>query len=85
MNARHSLFLLLLTGCAHCPAIIEPFEVHEPVAVACNAATVDEPQWNMANIKNSSDTRDKLKALLADYILSKGYIDELKAELIACS
>ena len=80
------LFLvLLLAACGQAQPIAEPVVVKVPVAVPCNAASVAEPDWNLDQLAEGSAPVEKLKAVLADLELSRGYIEELKAELEGCS
>ncbi len=67
-----------------CTERVEPFEVKIPIAVSCVLEEEAEPGWNIPRLVSEASATDKLKAVLADLELSKGYIEELKAELTAC-
>jgi len=43
-----------------------------------------EPDWNLPHLAKEADSAMRLKAILADYKLSQGYIEELQSELLAC-
>lgn len=79
------LLLLLLTSCQQAQMIDDPVIVKVPVAVSCNREAIPEPEWNMKYIGKDASSVSRLKAVLADLELSKGYIEELRAELKACS
>ena len=81
---RFCILLLLLAACQPRPPIEEPVIVKIPVAVSCHAPAVPAPHWNVPRLAGDSEPTDKLKAVLADLNVSKGYIEELKAELTAC-
>jgi hypothetical protein len=81
----HILLLFLLTSCQQAQMIDDPVIVKVPVAVSCNMETIPEPEWNMKNIGKDASSVSMLKAVLADLELSRGYIEELRAELKACS
>lgn len=75
--------LLILTACT--PAAIQPVEVKIPIAVACGIEISKEPNWNLPKSTKLSKPSEKLKAALSDLELSKGYIEELQAELLSCN
>lgn len=79
------IFLLFLAACGHVQQVAEPVTVKVPVPVSCNIENIREPDWNVPRIAANAKPYDKLKAALADLELSKGYIEELTAELEACS
>ena len=62
-----------------------PVTVSVPVAEPCKTEDIPEPQWNIAQLGKDATSTDKLRAALADLDLSKGYIEELRAQLDACS
>ena len=82
---RPLLLCLLLAGCTVHTPVVEPMNVSVPLAVPCETEALSEPDWNAPHLPADVDTATKLKALLADLQLSKGYIEELQAELAACS
>ena len=75
--------LLILTACS--PEAIQPVEVKIPIPVVCGVENIKEPDWNLPKLDKSAKPSEKLKAALADLELSKGYIDELQAELGGCN
>jgi hypothetical protein len=77
--------LLLLTACGQAQQpVADPVIVNVPVAVPCGAEGIPDPEWNLARLAADAGPVEKLKAVLADLELSRGYIGELKAELGAC-
>lgn len=76
---------LMLAACQHTEQVAEPVIVKVPVAVPCSVKAIAEPQWNVARLMAGASSTAELQAVLADLDLSKGYIEELKAELKACS
>jgi len=81
----YALLLFLLTSCQQVPVVPEPVIVKVPVAVSCHTDDITEPDWYSAHISKNADPVIKLKAVLADLNLSKGYIEELKAVIKGCS
>ena len=77
--------LLLLAGCSENTPVAVPVPVQMPVAISCDAEPIAEPDWNIPHLAQDAGVTDKLKAALADLDLSKGYINELQAELTACT
>lgn len=68
---------LVLTGCA---PHYTPVRVEVPVAVPCRAPAVNEP-----TMPPPGETLfDKVKSLLAEIELRKGYEAELRASVDAC-
>jgi hypothetical protein len=82
---KMTFLLLLLGACAQCAPHINPATVSVPVTVSCKTEDIAEPHWNLAQLPRNADSLDRLKAALADLDLSKGYIEELHAQLDACS
>ena len=83
MKNIYPLFLLL-TACTQSPAI-QAVEVKLPVSVACGVEIAKEPDWNLPKVGKFAKPSEKLQAALVDLELSKGYIEELKAELEVCN
>jgi len=79
------LILPVLSACTPDIRSIEPVEVNVPVAVSCSAGAVAAPDWNIPHLDPGASTADKLKAAFADLELSRGYTEELEAELNGCS
>ena len=78
------LLIVLVTGCTP-DYLARPIQVKVPVAVMCEGQFIAEPEWNIPHLAYSASATVKLKAALSDLALSKGYSEELKAELEACS
>jgi len=76
---------LMLAACSHTELVTEPVIAKVPVAVSCNAKPVSEPGWNVPHLAENATSTAELQAILVDLDLSKGYIEELQAELKACS
>ncbi len=77
--------LFMLAACQQRPPVGEPVIADIPVLVSCHARAVTEPDWNVPHVAKGAGASEKLKAVLADLELSKGYAEELKAELEGCS
>lgn len=77
--------ILLLAGCASYtpPAFTVPVNI--PISMPCAAEKITEPDWFIVSLPKNADVTAKLKAAFADLELSRGYIKELEAQLIACS
>jgi hypothetical protein len=54
------------------------------VMVSCGAGRVEAPDWNIPQLASGASAIDRLKAVLADLELSRGYIEELEAERSGC-
>ena len=88
---RSNLFLaaLVLTLSA-CATTQEPTvrvvtqEVKVPIEVACKQPVPVEPLWCFDGMKESADIHEKVKCLLSDRQLSKGYSTEAVSNLKAC-
>jgi hypothetical protein len=78
------ILLFLLTACGQPQVIHEPVIAEIPVAVSCNVSPVTAPDWNASHVAQESPATEKLRAVLADMELSKGYVGELEAALRAC-
>ncbi|HEU5047079.1 MAG TPA: hypothetical protein VFT64_04465 [Rickettsiales bacterium] len=79
------LAVSLLTACTHAQPVPEPVVVKVPVAIPCSPPPIAEPYWNVVHLENNASDTERLKALLVDMDTSKAYIEELKAQLKACS
>ena len=79
------LLLLILSACAGQKVIKEPVVVKVPVAVSCHAQEITEPDWASSHVRKDATVLEKLKAVLVDLDVSKGYREELQAQLKACS
>lgn len=79
------LFLLGLSACQPVPQMQDPLIVKVPVMAPCPGTEVPEPDWNVVRLGINAPPTAELQAVLADLDLSKGYIEELKAELEACA
>lgn len=76
---------LCLFSCSSSPVMDRPIEVKVPLAISCISEEIPEPSWNMEHLQSDAVVTEKLKAIMADLELSKGYVAQLKAELMACS
>jgi len=78
------IYLLVLTGCTTTPEKIKPIEKKVPIAVACIIEIPETPKYNFTLRSKSDDIFLKVKALLADRELDKGYKDQLLTALKGC-
>lgn len=90
MLSRQTIFIfiliLLMAGCAtHDPVINTVIqEVKIPIAIPCSAIIPPSPKFNFDSIVITDNIYDKVKALLADRKIAKGYEIELSAALNSC-
>lgn len=87
INSYNMLILLLLiTACEGRntvpPVITYPANI--PLPVSCVSQVPEEPIWDTTYIREHDSATQRLKAVLADRVTSKGYIEELKAVIAAC-
>jgi pyridoxal/pyridoxine/pyridoxamine kinase len=77
---------LVGTGCASNPVVVPTVQrVEVPVPVVCTVSYPDRPSYNFDRLTVSDSVFDKVKALLADRLLSISYQAELEAALSACA
>lgn len=82
--------LFLLTASTICIACTPPVpriitqQVDIPVTVPCKTAAIIEPKWNVSQLPGRATYGEKIKAIIADLELSKGYITQLSAAVAAC-
>lgn len=80
---RYLILLLLLTGCG-VSDIFTPVMVKVPIIAKCDVQIPNEPDWNVQHLAADAGLLDKLKAVLSDAELNKGYDEQLVAALNAC-
>jgi hypothetical protein len=78
-----SIFLAL-SGCASKP-IYKPVDVTVPVTVPCKAPAIDKPKSPFEALDSNASIFEKVKMLLVDRELRKGYETQLEAAAGACS
>jgi hypothetical protein len=79
------IILLLFSGCAQCMPEVITVPVKVPIVTPCIVEKIEVPDWYINHLTADADSVAKLKAALADLELSRSYIEELEAELAACS
>lgn len=85
VNKLLLISVLVIAGCATNPeAVVPPKEVKVPVAVPCETAIPQEPEFNFPKISEQDDIFVKVKALLADIKLHLAYEEQLLAALKSC-
>lgn len=88
LNKSLIVIPFILVGCATTqePVIKTVIqEVKVPVSVPCKVETPQKPVYNFDKVTPEQDVFEKVKALLADRTISKGYEGELEAALNACT
>lgn len=80
---KHLLILLLLAGCAD--ATLMPFEVKVPITSRCHVELPAEPAYATPALTIDMPFPVKIKAILSDAELRRGYEKQLKAALSACN
>lgn len=78
------IIVVALSACQQSPIYV-PKEVKIPVGIKCKVELPLEPEWNINKISKDAPLAEKLKVVLADLELSKGYIIQLRAAARACS
>jgi len=81
---KYVFLLLLLTGCASTPTRIETQIVKVPITVVCQTPEPIVPTFVTPTIKQEDDIFVKVRAILADNEMYKGYTVELLAALRSC-
>ena len=82
-----SLLILLSSLCAcSTTRTVEPViqRVEIPIEVPCKTTLPLPPDYNFNKLSRTDTTYDKVSALLADRLLSRGYEAELVAKLNSC-
>lgn len=74
----------LLASCAG-DKIYTPTEVDIAVPTPCNVTIPPEPDWYLNHVSSQALLQEKVKAILADRELNKGYDAQLIAALESCS
>ena len=75
---------ILLTACGERVPVAVAYKAPVAVAAACVSALPREPRWHRGELAPNADSPEQLKALIADYLLQREYIYQLKAVLAAC-
>ena len=78
------ILFFVVSACATAPEKIKPVEKKIPIAVACTAEEPEVPKYNFPLRNKDDDIFLKVKALLADRELDKGYKDKLLTALKSC-
>lgn len=76
--------LVILSGCSSVPSKVEVQKVQVMIPVPCSTQIPPEPVFNVDSLKSSDDIFIKVKSLLADNELHKGYELRLNAALLSC-
>ena len=74
---------LVLSACGQ-REVFTPTTVKVPVQVKCDVDIPQEPDWHAGHTSPDAPLMDKLKAVLADRELNKGYDSQLIAAITAC-
>lgn len=78
------LVLLLLAGCASQPIAYAPIKESVAVAVECKIEAIPTPEWPTQALNDKNTLFEKVRAVLAELSLRKGYEAQLEAAVKSC-
>ncbi len=83
MKVTIIVIMIALCGCSQ--KIVDKIVPENiPIPIACSPPVIMPPQWNVDRLKVDATDIARLRAMLADLELSKGYINQLKVAAASC-